>query len=76
MKTATELLAEMLAIYEDPAQDIHDLHSWIHQAELEVKGVVEGGDDTARLDWYEDYHYEGDNGSFRDSIDRARGEGE
>jgi len=51
MKTATELLAEMLAIYEDPGQDIHDLHSWIHQAEDEVRVVVERGDDTVRLDW-------------------------
>jgi len=50
MRTATELLAEMLAIHSDPQQGAAELHSWLHQAVEEVKGVVEGEqDEVGRL---------------------------
>ena len=42
MKTATELLAEMLKIYDEPDKGAGDLHSWLHQNVEEVRGVVEG----------------------------------
>lgn len=77
MKSATELLAEMLDIYEDPEKGIAGLGLWLHHEKDEVREVVEkNSGDSERLDWYEEHHYEGDEGSFRDSIDRARGEEE
>ena len=49
MKSATKLLAEMLAIYNDPGQDIHDLHSWLHQSVDEIRDAIGRDlDDRAR----------------------------
>lgn len=41
MRTATELLAELLAIYEDPEQV---LHFWMHHHRSEIREVIEGED--------------------------------
>ena len=41
MKTATELLAEMLAIHEDPERGQYWLPMWFHQHQEDVRGVVE-----------------------------------
>ena len=42
MRSATELLAEMLAIHDDPDKSAAELYLWLHQSVEEVKGVVEG----------------------------------
>ena len=47
MKSATELLAEMLKIYDEPEKGAGDLHSWLHQNVEDVRGVVEGGERDA-----------------------------
>jgi hypothetical protein len=49
MKSATELLAEMLAIYAEPDKGAADLYLWLHQAADEIKGVVERGDSGLTL---------------------------
>lgn len=77
MRSATKLLAALLAIHEDPEKGAGEMRLWVHQQKAEIREVVEkNSGDSERLDWYEEHHYEGDEGSFRDSIDRARGEGE
>lgn len=43
MRTATDLLAEMLAIYEDPEKGIAGLGLWLHHEKEEVRAVVERG---------------------------------
>jgi hypothetical protein len=92
MRTATDLLAEMLAIHADPQKGAAELYWWLHRAVDEVKECVERGDDTARLDWFSEQHGTqhpvGDVSwcthsidvpqftTLREKIDRARGEGE
>lgn len=50
MKTATDLLAEMLAIYEDPEKGIAGLGLWLHHEKEEVRAVVEREvDEVGRL---------------------------
>lgn len=61
MKSATDLLAEMLAIHADPEKGAAELYLWLHKAVEEIREVVERGDDSARLDWLED--------NVNDSID-------
>ena len=43
MRTATELLAELLAVHEDPEQDRADVSIWLHRHRAEVRAVIEGG---------------------------------
>ena len=43
MKSATELLAEMLAIYDDPDKARGDLFVWLHHTKAEIREVVERG---------------------------------
>ena len=86
MKSATELLAEMMAIYDDPQKSPARLYLWIHQHKKQIRAAVERGDDSARLDWVEqnlgtisfvvveDMVVE--EIGLRAAIDRARGEGE
>lgn len=68
MKTATELLAEMIAIHADPQKGAAELYLWLHQAVDEVKEVVERGDDSARLDWLEHGLYVNREHRHRDAI--------
>ena len=42
MKSATELLGDMLKIYDEPEKGAGDLHSWLHQKVEDVRGVVAG----------------------------------
>lgn len=42
MKTATELLGELLRIYDEPEKGAAELHSWVHQSVEEIRGLVEG----------------------------------
>ena len=49
MKTATELLAEMLKIYDEPDKGAAELYLWIHQWQEEIRGAVE-----QRSGWLED----------------------
>ena len=57
MRTATELLAELIEIYEDPEKDWQEVQTWLHRQREEIRGVLEGGvDDTARLDWFSEQH--------------------
>ena len=42
MKSATELLAEMLAIFDDPGMGWEEIHAWLHRAVEDVRGAVEG----------------------------------
>ena len=53
MKTATELLAEMLALHADPQKGAAELYLWLHHRKGDVKAAVERGDaeDTDRMDW-------------------------
>lgn len=83
MKNATELLGELLRIYDEPEKGAGEVHSWVHQHEERIRAVIEKGvDDTERLDWYEEHVCKGylvpqpEDKSFRAAIDRARGEGE
>ena len=46
MKTATELLAEMLALHADPQKGAAELYLWLHHRKGEVKEAVERGDDS------------------------------
>lgn len=41
MKSATELLAEILAIYEDPDRSVPQLYLWLHQSVGEIRAVIE-----------------------------------
>ena len=54
MKSATELLAEMLALHADPQKGAAELYLWLHHRKGEVKEAVERGDDSGRLDWLEE----------------------
>lgn len=54
MKSATDLLAELLRVYDDPDKSTAQLYLWVHQQQDEIREVVEGGlQDTERLDWLE-----------------------
>ncbi len=44
MKSATELLGEMLRIYDEPDKGAGDLHSWVHQSVEEIRKCEEGGE--------------------------------
>lgn len=46
MRSATELLAEMLAIYEDPEKPRGDLFVWLHHTKAEIWEVVERGEEV------------------------------
>ena len=45
MKSATELLAEMLALHADPQKGAAELYLWLHHRKGEVKEAVERGED-------------------------------
>ena len=47
MRTATELLAELLAVHEDPEQDRADACIWLHRHRAEVRAVIEGEEGNA-----------------------------
>lgn len=53
MKNATELLGELLRIYDEPEKGGGELHSWVHQNVDDVREAIERGDDSERLDWIE-----------------------
>ena len=52
MKTATELLAEMMAIYDDPQKSPARLNLWIHQHKKQIREVGEA--EAHRFDRNED----------------------
>ncbi len=41
MKIATELLAEMLKIYDEPDKGAADLYLWIHQWQGEMRAAID-----------------------------------
>jgi hypothetical protein len=58
MKSATELLAEMLKIYDEPDKGAGDLYLWIHQQQEEMRDTVDESQiretddsDIERADW-------------------------
>lgn len=74
MKTATELLAEMIAIHADPQKGAAELYLWLHKAVDEVKGVVERGFGTEVVEQgirelLDDYHLEDFIYNVRDNLD-------
>ena len=49
MRTATELLAEMLAIHADPDNWMEDVAQWVCQHQEEIKDAIDSEqDDKAR----------------------------
>jgi len=55
MKSATELLGELLRIYDEPEKVAAQVYLWIHHWQGEMRDAIEGGaEDTERLDWLEE----------------------
>ena len=38
-------------VHDDPEQSTAQMYLWVHQQQDEIREVVEGGDDTGRIDW-------------------------
>ena len=47
MRSSTELLAELIAIYDAPEKGAAELYLWVHQQQGEVRGAIEGEADVS-----------------------------